>query len=79
MRFRASSTEQIHEIRSWLDHNIGKGSEIRPWYAVINDQIIYRCDDGYSWVMAYSYHGELMVEITGLDEMSETAIKLLFG
>ena len=79
MRLRASSMEQIHEIRSWLDENIGKGSEIRPWYSVINDQIMYRCNDGFSWVMAFTYHGDLVVDVTGIDQETETALKLLFG
>lgn len=79
MRFKAVSMEQIHDIRSWLDENIGKGSEIKPWYAVINEQIMYRCNDGYSWTMSYGYHGDLMVEITGIDESVEMQIRLTFN
>lgn len=78
MKLAASSLDQVYEIRSWLCDNLGKGSEVKSWYTVINDQIMYRCDDGFSWTLTYRYFGDLTVEITGVDETIETMLRLKF-
>ncbi len=78
LTIKASNMDDVNAIRAWLEENLGKGSECKTWWGAINDQIIYRCNDGFSWVMTYGYHGNMMVEIKGLDESLETLLKLRF-
>lgn len=79
MKIHARNLDEVYSIRAWLDENLGKGSEIKPWYAIINEQIVYRCNDGFSWIMSYGYQGNLIVNIDGLDDDTETMLRLRFG
>lgn len=78
IRLRASNLDQVYAIRAWLEENLGKGSEEKSWKSAINDQIIYRCNDGFSWVMSYNYYKDLIVEISGMDQDAEMMLKLRF-
>ena len=75
---RVSSLDEVNAIRAWLEQNIGKGSEYKTWWSAINDQIVYRCNDGFSWIMSYGYYRDMVVEIKGLDESVEVLLKLRF-